>query len=253
MIKLENLTKRYGDFIAVNNVTLTVERGKLFGFLGPNGAGKTTTIKMMTGLLKPTSGRVLIGENDIEEQPVEAKSMIGFIPDRPFLYEKLTGIEFLRFMADIYQVERKETEKRALEFLELFELLGWKDELIEGYSHGMKQKLVISSALLHKPQFLIVDEPMVGLDPKSAKLIKELFKQMSRLGVTIFMSTHSLEVAQEMCDEIAIIQEGKVIALGTMKELQEMAASDDGRLESIFLKLTGDESMKELIEVLRTS
>jgi len=253
MIKLENLTKRYGDFIAVNNVTLTVERGKLFGFLGPNGAGKTTTIKMMTGLLKPTSGRVLIGENDIEEQPVEAKSRIGFIPDRPFLYEKLTGIEFLRFMADIYQVERKETEKRALEFLELFELLGWKDELIEGYSHGMKQKLVISSALLHKPQFLIVDEPMVGLDPKSAKLIKELFKQMSRLGVTIFMSTHSLEVAQEMCDEIAIIQEGKVIALGTMKELQEMAASDDGRLESIFLKLTGDESMKELIEVLRTS
>ena len=244
MIQLIDLTKKYSKVKAIDGINLEIKQGEIFGFLGPNGAGKTTTIKIMAGLLKPTSGRVIIDGNDITKNPLEAKKVVGFIPDRPFLYEKLTGKEFLRFMAGLYSIDTNSYESKISELLELFELGEWGDELIEGYSHGMQQRLVMSSALIHNPKVIIVDEPMVGLDPRGARLVKEIFKAISSKGTTIFMSTHTLEIAEEMCDRIAIIQEGKVIALGTMDELRNKAdASKDQRLESVFLALTGGEEM----------
>ncbi|MFA4911277.1 MAG: ABC transporter ATP-binding protein [Desulfobacteria bacterium] len=239
MIQLIGLTKKYSKVKAIDGINLEIKPGEIFGFLGPNGAGKTTTIKIMVGLLKPTSGRVIIDGNDIAKNPLEAKKAVGFIPDRPFLYEKLTGKEFLRFMAGLYSIDTNSYESKISELLELFELTEWGDELIEGYSHGMQQRLVMSSALIHNPKVIIVDEPMVGLDPRGARLVKEIFKAISSKGTTIFMSTHTLEIAEEMCDRIAIIQEGKVIALGTMDQLRnKVDASKDQRLESVFLALT---------------
>ncbi|MBI4619190.1 MAG: ABC transporter ATP-binding protein [Desulfobacterales bacterium] len=239
MIQLIDLTKKYSKVKAIDGINLEIKPGEIFGFLGPNGAGKTTTIKIMAGLLKPTSGRVIIDGNDIAKNPLEAKKVVGFIPDRPFLYGKLTGKEFLRFMAGLYSIDTNSHESKISELLGLFELTEWGDELIEGYSHGMQQRLVMSSALIHNPKVIIVDEPMVGLDPKGARLVKEIFKAISSKGTTIFMSTHTLEIAEEMCDRIAIIQEGKVIALGTMDELRKKvdSAKDQG-LESVFLALT---------------
>jgi len=252
MIQLIDLTKKYSKVKALDSVNLEIKSGEIFGFLGPNGAGKTTTIKIMVGLLKPTSGRVIIDGNDIAKNPLEAKKVVGFIPDRPFLYEKLTGKEFLRFMAGLYSIDTNSYESKISELLELFELTEWGDELIEGYSHGMQQRLVMSSALIHNPKVIIVDEPMVGLDPKGARLVKEIFKAISLKGTTIFMSTHTLEIAEEMCDRIAIIQEGKVIALGTMDELRKKVDSTgDQGLESVFLVLTGGEEMREIIDVLK--
>jgi len=252
MIQLIDLTKKYSKVKAIDGINLEIKQGEIFGFLGPNGAGKTTTIKIMVGLLKPTSGRVIIDGNDIAKNPLEAKKVIGFIPDRPFLYEKLTGKEFLRFMAGLYSIDTNTYESKISELLELFELTEWGDELIEGYSHGMQQRLVMSSALIHNPKVIIVDEPMVGLDPKGARLVKEIFKAISLKGTTIFMSTHTLEIAEEMCDRIAIIQEGKVIALGTMDELRKKVDSTgDQGLESVFLVLTGGEEMREIIDVLK--
>jgi len=252
MIQLIDLTKKYSKVKAIDGINLEIKQGEIFGFLGPNGAGKTTTIKIMVGLLKPTSGRVIIDGNDIAKNPLEAKKVVGFIPDRPFLYEKLTGKEFLRFMAGLYSIDTNSYESKISELLELFELTEWGDELIDGYSHGMQQRLVMSSALIHNPKVIIVDEPMVGLDPKGARLVKEIFKAISLKGTTIFMSTHTLEIAEEMCDRIAIIQEGKVIALGTMDELRKKVDSTgDQGLESVFLVLTGGEEMREIIDVLK--
>ncbi|MBW1979094.1 MAG: ABC transporter ATP-binding protein [Deltaproteobacteria bacterium] len=239
MIELLNLTKRYRDFTAVDHISLEVPQGALFGFLGPNGAGKTTTLKMMAGVLKPTSGRIIINGMDLSRQPSEVKRCIGFIPDRPFLYEKLSGNEFLQFIAGLYRMNHAPyLGKRIVELLEIFELSHWADELIESYSHGMKQRLVMCAALLHKPKVLIVDEPMVGLDPKAARLVKDIFKDQAENGTTVFMSTHSLEVAQEVCQEIAIIQAGRVIASGTPDNLREKAGVATGNLEKVFLKLT---------------
>ncbi|MBW2609065.1 MAG: ABC transporter ATP-binding protein [Deltaproteobacteria bacterium] len=238
MIKLTDLTKLYKGLRAVDNLNIEVRKGIIFGFLGPNGAGKTTTIKMMAGVLKPTNGNIVINGMDIAVEPSGVKGCTGFIPDRPFLYEKLTGIEFLSFIAGLYNIDNSSSlDTRLLELLELFELDHWGDELIESYSHGMKQRLVMCSALLHRPKVLIVDEPMVGLDPKGARLVKDIFRDQAGKGTTIFMSTHSLEVAQELCQEIAIIQAGRVIALGTPEELKE-STGIDGNLEKIFLKLT---------------
>jgi len=246
MIELIGLTKKFGQFIAVDNVNLTIKPGSIFGFLGPNGAGKTTTIKMMVGLLKPTSGKVVIGGKDIASYPQEVKSILGFIPDRSFIYEKLTGREFLQFVAGLYDIPKSRCDGRIDELLKVFGLDGWGDELIEGFSHGMRQRLVLASALIHDPKIIIVDEPVVGLDPKGAKLVKTVFKTLAEKGVTFFLSTHVLEIAEELCDMIAIIQEGRVIALGTMEELQETVDSDDQnkRLENLFLRLTAtaDES-----------
>jgi ABC-2 type transport system ATP-binding protein len=239
LIRLVQLTKRYGKFTAVDGIDLLVSSGELFGFLGPNGAGKTTTFRMIAGILRPTGGTVEIGGIDIMDRPLEAKKRLGFIPDRPFVYDKLTGGEFLRFAAALYGQQGPAVEKRIDELLELFELTRWKDELTESYSHGMRQKLIISGALVHRPEVIVVDEPMVGLDPKSARLLKDLFRQFVDRGGTVLMSTHTLEVAETMCDRIAIIHAGKIAAYGTMAEVQMQTSSEDLGLEDLFLKLTG--------------
>lgn len=244
MLKIEGLTKVYGAFKAVDDVNIHVHKGEIYGFLGPNGAGKTTTIRMIIGLIKATSGKITIGGHDIQKNPTEAKRLVGFVPDRPFIYEKLTGAEFLEFVADLYEVDPDLKKRRVPELLDFFELSDWGGELIEGFSHGMKQRLVMASALIHTPPVIIVDEPMVGLDPKGARLLKETFKRLAADGTTIFMSTHSLEVAEELCTRIAIIQNGKILTEGTMDDLRKLAKTDDGRLESIFLTLTGDEDME---------
>jgi ABC-2 type transport system ATP-binding protein len=238
MIRLIHLTKIYKGLRAVDHISLEVKPGAIFGFLGPNGAGKTTTIRMMAGILKPTSGRVIIDGIDLSRDPTAVKKRIGFIPDRPFLYEKLTGVEFLRFIGGLYEMNQKDAlSARIKQMLELFDLAYWGDELIESYSHGMKQRLVMSAALLHRPKVLIIDEPMIGLDPRGARLVKDIFREEAGKGTTVFMSTHSLEVAHEVCEEFAIIQAGRIIAQGNAEELGKVA-NVKGSLESIFLKLT---------------
>jgi ABC-2 type transport system ATP-binding protein len=250
MIRLTNLTKRYGSFTAVDGINLDVPRGELFGFLGPNGAGKTTTLRMIAGILRPSGGTVEIGGVDVSRDPIAAKAKLGFIPDRPFIYEKLTGAEFLRFVAGLYGQSGPDVERRAGELLALFDLEQWRDELVESYSHGMRQKLIISSAFVHRPQVIVVDEPMVGLDPKAARILKELFREYTRRGHTIMMSTHTLEVAEAMCDRIAIIAGGRIRASGTMADLRRDAEGGAQGLEDIFLKLTGENVARELVEVL---
>jgi len=238
MIEITGLVKTYRGLRAVDDIDLNVRKGIVFGFIGPNGAGKTTTIKMMAGVLMPTRGKIVINGMDIAKEPSEVKRCSGFIPDRPFLYEKLTGIEFLRFLAGLYNLNHSSAlNSRITELLDLFDLSHWGDELIESYSHGMKQRLVMCGALLHDPEVLIVDEPMVGLDPRGARLVKNIFRDLANNGKTIFISTHSLDVAQEVCQEVAIIQEGKIIATGTLNNLQKRAGVD-GNLENVFLKLT---------------
>ena len=250
MIRLTNLTKRYGSFTAVNGIDLEVPRGELFGFLGPNGAGKTTTLRMIAGILRPTSGSIQVGGVDVVANPMAAKSKLGYIPDRPFIYEKLTGAEFLRFVAGLYDQQGPDIDRRANELLALFDLEEWRDEMVESYSHGMRQKLIISSAFVHRPEVIVVDEPMVGLDPKAARILKDLFREYTRRGHTVMMSTHTLEVAEGMCDRIAIIQGGVIRASGTMADLRASAESGTMGLEQIFLKLTGENAARELIDVL---
>jgi ABC-2 type transport system ATP-binding protein len=248
MIRLKALTKRYGSFTAVNGIDLHVPRGELFGFLGPNGAGKTTTLRMIAGILRPTAGSVSIAGVDLLADPIAAKSKLGYIPDRPFIYEKLTGSEFLRFVAGLYDQEGAQVEHRARELLALFDLEEWRDEMVESYSHGMRQKLIISSAFVHRPEVIVVDEPMVGLDPKATRILKDLFREYVRRGHTIMMSTHTLEVAETLCDRIGIIHGGVIRACGPMAELR--AGADGAGLEDIFLRLTGENAARELVEVL---
>jgi ABC-2 type transport system ATP-binding protein len=238
MIELKGITKKYGDFRAVDNLSLKVDRGEIFGFLGPNGAGKTTTIKMIAGVLEPSAGSITIGGIEMLKQPEAAKRKIGFIPDRPYLYEKLTAMEFLKFTADLYGVPDEKYRKNARYNLEMFSLADWANELIESYSHGMKQRLIMSAALLHEPEIIIVDEPMVGLDPAAIIMVKELFKQLARKGVSVFMSTHTLAVAEDTCDRVGIIQRGRLIASGTTSDLQHEANVTDADLEKVFLNLT---------------
>ena len=249
MIELSGLTKRYGRFTAVDGIDLLIPRGELYGLLGPNGAGKTTTMRIIAGILQPTAGSVRIGGVDIQDQPLAAKAMLGFIPDRPFVYDKLTGGEFLRFVAGLYGQGGPLIERRIDELLELFELDPWKDELTEAYSHGMRQKLIISSALVHRPEVIVVDEPMVGLDPKSARLLKDLLREFVHRGGTVLMSTHTLEIAEAMCDRIAIVHGGKIAAEGTMDALRLQTSSGDASLEELFLKLTGGLSERELSDL----
>jgi len=253
MLRLEGATKRYGKFTAVDHIDLAVRRGEIFGFLGPNGAGKTTTIRMVAGVLQPSEGRVLIGGDDLATDPSAAKRRLGYIPDRPFLYEKISGAEFLRFVAGLWGKDGKESEERADRMLELFSLKDWKHELVESYSHGMRQKLLITSALLHEPELVVVDEPMVGLDPRAARLLKDLFRAYVEQGGTVFLSTHTLEVAEALCDRIAIISVGKIIALGSMEELRAQAHAGGAHLEEIFLKVTGSEEMAEVVASLRSA
>jgi ABC-2 type transport system ATP-binding protein len=238
MIELKGITKNFGDFRAVDNLSLTVNKGEIFGFLGPNGAGKTTTIKMIAGVLLPAAGTITIGGIDMQAQPEAAKRKIGFIPDRPYLYEKLTGMEFLKFTADLYDVPHDIYRERAQKNLEMFSLIDWSDELIESYSHGMKQRLIMCSALLHDPEIIIVDEPMVGLDPAAIIMVKELFQRLARDGVTVFMSTHTLTIVEDTCDRVGIIHRGRLIASGTTADLQREANVTDADLEKVFLNLT---------------
>ena len=250
MIAIHDLVKTYGTFTAVDGVSLDVRPGEIHGFLGPNGAGKTTTLRMIAGLLKPTSGRIEVNGYDVARQPEAAKASLGFIPDRPYIYEKLTAGEFLRFHGGLFGLNGSDIGPRVKEMLELFELGRWENELVESFSHGMKQRLVMSAAFLHRPQAVVVDEPMVGLDPRGARLIKDVFRKMSRRGVGILMSTHTLEVAQEMCDQISIILKGKIIASGTVAEIRAMGDGHDDHLTSVFLKLTGGSGLQEIDEIV---
>ena len=243
MIELKNLTKRFGHVIAVRGLTLSVPEGEIFGFIGPNGAGKTTTLRMMGGVLLPTEGSVIINGIDMTTEPEKAKKNIGFIPDRPFLYEKLTGMEFLRFTGDLYGMKNHSFQERAWEILRQFSLDHWADELIESYSHGMKQRLIISAALLHDPKVIIVDEPMVGLDPAGIRMIKAVFRSLAERGTTIFMSTHTLGVAEDVCDRIGIIHRGTLIAMGAIEDLRQRAQVREGDLEEVFMILTEGESV----------
>lgn len=237
MIETINLTKRFGSKIAVHNLNLQVKKGELFGFLGPNAAGKTTTIKLLTGLLKPTSGSATVNGYDVHEEYIKAKSMLGYVPDIPYLYEKLTGREFLKFVSEIYGMNGRRSDNKIQEYIEFFDLKEYADLLIEEYSHGMRQKITLISALIHEPEVLIIDEPMVGLDPKTAKLVKDVFRGNIKKGVTIFISTHTLSLAEELCDRIGIIDNGNLVASGTIDEIRKTSGIE-GRLEEIFLKLT---------------
>jgi len=249
LIETRDLTKSFGDKLAVDSVTFTVNGGEIFGFLGPNGAGKTTTLKMIVGLLHPTSGKITLGGYDVVEQPVLAKAACGYVPDEPNLYAKLTGRELLRFVGDLYSLDRTQAARRAEELLRLFGLAEAADDTTDSYSHGMRQKASLAAALVHDPRVLILDEPTVGLDPKSARLIKDILRQMADRGAAVMLSTHILEIAQNMCDRIGIIDQGRLISVGTMEELQ--SAQGEGSLEDIFLRLTGGAEFAEIAEVLK--
>ncbi len=245
MIRLVALRKVYGSTVAVAGLDLTIDTGQVFGFIGPNGAGKTTTIRMMMGLLAPTSGTVVLGGHDVRQEPEEAKAITGYLADHPFLYDKLTAREFLRFVGGLYRIEARELERRSAELLARFGLLDRAEELTETYSHGMKQRLALAAALVHRPRILVLDEPMVGLDPQGAVELKRLVAELATTGITIFLSTHSLGVAQALCDRIGILDQGRLVALGSLDDLRRRAAppadriSTDGSLESVFLSITG--------------
>lgn len=252
-IEMIGLTKKYGSHEAVKNINLKIEQGEVFGFLGPNGAGKTTTIKMMTGLLEPTDGHVLLKGIDIKKDPLQAKRMIAYVPDQPNLYPKLTGWEYLQFIAEVFEMTTDELEERAEQLLETFSLTNRVHDLIESYSHGMKQKIAICGALIHHPDIIFLDEPTVGLDPKSARNLKDLLRTLGDQGVTAFLSTHILEIAEQMCDRVGIINEGEMLALGTVDELREQGGQTGASLEEIFLQLTGDHDQQEIIQELSAS
>ena len=237
MIRTEGLTKRFGEKVAVANLNLDIAEGEFFCFLGPNGAGKTTTIKMLTGLIRPTSGVAILGGYDIEKEPVATKKLLGYIPDHPFLYEKLTGREFMRFVAGLFQMKGNDLDERSDELLELFEILDVADQLIENYSHGMRQKLSFASCFLHEPKIVIIDEPWVGLDPKNIRFVKDYLKERTREGLTVLMSTHTLGIAEEVADRIGIIHLGNLLHVGTVSEIMKLA-KEAGTLEDVFLELT---------------
>ena len=238
MLEIKNVTKKFGSFTAVNNLNLNVKSGDFFGFLGQNGAGKTTTIKMISGLYNSTSGSILINGYDIYKEPIKAKSLIGYIPDQPFIYEKLTGREFLFFSGGLYSIEKKKLKKIIDEIIEKLEIGDWVDKRTEEYSQGMKQRITIASALLHDPKLLVVDEPMVGLDPQSALIVKNVLKEKANNGAAVFMSTHSLNVAEEICTRIGIIKDGTMIFSDKTEVLETIKGSDHHNLESLFLHLT---------------
>jgi ABC-2 type transport system ATP-binding protein len=247
-VEARGLRKTYGKHEAVKNVDLTIQPGEIVGFLGPNGAGKTTTIKILTGLLKPTAGEAFIVGHNIQKEPVKAKAAFGYVPDTPNLYSKLSGWEFLRFMSRLYRVPKEQAERRASELLRLFELTEAASDLIESYSHGMQQKMALAGALIHDPQVLFLDEPTVGLDPRSARLIKDMLVQLRDRGAAVFFSTHILEIAERMCDRVIIINQGEIVAAGTLAELR--ATEGHGSLEDIFLAVTGGAEYAEIAQVL---
>ena len=257
LIEIQQLTKRYGEKAAVEDVSLDVFSGEIFGFLGHNGAGKTTTIKAVVGLLQPTSGTIRVAGHDVQQHPLQAKSASGYVPDEPTLYAKLTARELLGFVGDLFGVPGAQVDRRVDELLRLFDLAQAADDTIDSYSHGMRQKTSLAAALVHDPRVLVLDEPTVGLDPKSARLIKDILRQLATRGAAVFLSTHILEIAEHMCDRIGIINQGRLIAVGTMAELRalpqeprEGVAKGESRLEDIFLSLTGGAEYAEIAQVL---
>jgi len=251
LIEARNLVKQFGDKPAVKDVSFQVFGGEIFGFLGPNGAGKTTTIKMIVGLLQPTSGSIRVAGYDVQTQPLLSKSSSGYVPDTPNLYAKLTGRELLGFVADLYDLDRKQVARRIDELLRMFDLTEAADDTLDSYSHGMQQKASLAAALIHDPRVLVLDEPTVGLDPKSARLIKDILRQIADRGAAVMLSTHILEIAERMCDRIGIINKGQLVAVGTMDELRALGKTGEASLEDIFLGLTGGAEVAEIAEILK--
>ena len=249
-VELQNVVKRYNEILAVDQVNLTINKGEIFGLLGPNGSGKSTTLKMLMGLVKNDSGSINVLGVDVQKDPVTVKQQVGYVPESPRLYEFLTGIEYLDFIGDIYSMQTEEKQSRITEYLKALQLEGREGDMINGYSDGMKQKIALISAFLHKPKLLILDEPLSALDPRSARIVKDFLHQLKNQGVTTIMSTHVLEIAQAVCDRIAIMYKGKLLALGNMKELRAMAKLPDSGLEDIFLKLTGTDDIRAVVEEL---
>jgi len=250
MLEVRHLTKKYGSFTAVRDLSLSVPAGELFGLLGPNGAGKSTVMKIVAGLLRPTAGTVRVGGYDVVQQPTEAKALIGYLPEVPFLYERLTGQEFLRFIADLFDVPADQATQHARELIALFELQDAINDRIQGYSRGMRQKLALIGVLLHRPRLLILDEPLTGLDPRSARVFKDLLRQLCQEGTAVLLSTHILEIAERLCDRVGIIDRGRLVACGTMAELQAQSRQPDSSLEDLFLSLTGGAAVAELVDSL---
>lgn len=246
MLTLSNLTKEYGGHKAVDGLHLDIPKGQIWGFLGVNGAGKSTTMKMIAGLLKPTSGQILVKGIDVLTDPIAAKKIIGYVPDRPYLYERLSAAEYLYFVGRLYNIPRDEIEDRAGRWLEEFELTDKRGHLVESFSHGMKQRLVMASVFLHEPEFLVVDEPMVGLDPRGARRLKELLKrERDDRGLTVLLSTHTLVDVEELCDKILVIHQGELLAQGTADELR---ASEGEALEEVFIRLTEGAEPSSIVE-----
>ncbi len=242
MIELNHLRKTFGSFVAVDDVSLSIPSGEFFGFLGPNGAGKTTTIKMMTGLFTPTSGSIIINGFNIATHPQEAKATFGYIPDHPYLYDKLTGREFIYYTGGLYKMNKSDLKENVERVIDLLELASWVDKKTEDYSQGMRQRVTFAAAFVHNPKTIIIDEPMVGLDPRSARIVKNSLKLQAKAGASIFMSTHILEMAEELCDRIGIIHNSKIIFLDTRENLHHHKTKYDGNLEAVFLTLTREEN-----------
>jgi len=249
-VELKSVVKRYNEIVAVNQVDLTIRKGEIFGLLGPNGSGKSTTLKMLMGLVQNDSGSVNVLGVDVQKDPLAVKQQVGYVPESPRLYEFLTGIEYLDFIGDIYSMQTEEKKNRITEYLKALQLEGREGDMITGYSDGMKQKIALISAFLHKPKLLILDEPLSALDPRSARIVKDFLHQLKMQGVTTIMSTHVLEIAQAVCDRIGIMYQGRILALGNMKELRQMAKLPDSGLEDIFLKLTGTDDIRAVVEEL---
>jgi ABC-2 type transport system ATP-binding protein len=249
-VELKGIVKHYNEILAVDNIDLTIKAGEIFGLLGPNGSGKSTTLKMLLGLVQPDSGSVTVLGTHVQEDSVAVKQQVGYVPESPRLYEFLTGIEYLDFIADIYGVQTAEKKNRINEYLKALQLEGREGDMINSYSEGMKQKIALISAFLHRPKLLILDEPLSALDPRSARIVKDFLQELKTQGVTTIMSTHVLEIAQALCDRIGIMYRGKLLALGNMKELRQMSKLPDSGLEDIFLKLTGTGDVRAVVEEL---
>ncbi len=241
ILHIDNITKKFGSVVAVDNLAITLDDGELFGFIGPNGAGKTTTIKMIVGLLRPDMGTITIDGNNVVEKPREAKKLIGYIPDNPYIYDRLTGREFLELVGSLYGMERNVIQERIDFLFDLFSIEDWGDDFAAEYSHGMRQKVIMASAIMHDPKLVVIDEPMVGLDPQSQRLVKNILKKLTEQGITVFMSTHTLSVAEELCTKIGIIHKGKLLKIGTLDKLRSDAKMENKSLEELFVKLTGGE------------
>jgi len=248
MIQFKGITKAYGDRKAISDLTFDVKRGEFFGYLGPNGAGKTTSIKSMIGLIQPDEGHITINGSDVAKDPISVRSIIGYVPDSPFIYEKLTGREFLIFVGGLYRMDGSDIERRIAWLCDIFEMIDWIDNRCEEYSHGMKQKVVMSAAFLHKPELIIVDEPTVGLDPPSKRLLKDMLKLIRDQGTTVFMSSHDLSEVEELCERMIILHKGEIAAGGTLDDLRQQAEMKGGNLEELFLNLTGTVSKTAYLE-----